>query len=105
MLGAFDGIAIADYWLVRQRRMDLAQLYRPDSIYAYGGGVNGRAVVALLIGWALALLGLVVAPLRFLWSGGWIFSLLGGLVAYGLLMRRDPSVISPEGYETITKGE
>ncbi len=29
MLGSFDGIAIADYWLVRKRRLDLAQLYMP----------------------------------------------------------------------------
>ena len=102
MLGAFDGIAIADYWLVRQRRLDLAQLYRSDSIYSYAGGFNFRAILALAAGWLLALLGLVT-PLHFLWSGGWIFSLLGGLVAYGLLMRRDPSVISVEGYETITQ--
>ncbi|MBV9270695.1 MAG: NCS1 family nucleobase:cation symporter-1, partial [Candidatus Eremiobacteraeota bacterium] len=89
MLGSFDGIAIADYWLVRRRRLDLAQLYSPDGIYSYAGGFNVRAIVALLVGWALALLGLLVPPLHFLWSGGWIFSLLGGLLAYWLLMRRE----------------
>ncbi|HVA28139.1 MAG TPA: NCS1 family nucleobase:cation symporter-1 [Candidatus Baltobacteraceae bacterium] len=103
MLGSFDGIAIADYWLVRHRRLDLAQLYRPDGMYAYAGGFNVRAVIALLVGWALALLGLVVPALRFLWSGGWLFSLLGGLVAYAFLMRNDSSVISATEYETITQ--
>jgi NCS1 family nucleobase:cation symporter-1 len=91
MLGSFDGIAIADYWLVRKRRLDLAQLYEPSGIYSYAGGFNVRAVVALAIGWSAALLGLLVPSLRFLWSGGWIFSLLGGLLAYWLLMRaREP---------------
>lgn len=87
MLGAFDGIAIADYWLVRKRRLDLAQLYRPDGKYSYAGGFNIRAIAALVAGWALALAGLFVPALHFLWSGGWLFSLVGGLVAYWLLMR------------------
>jgi NCS1 family nucleobase:cation symporter-1 len=87
MLGAFDGIAIADYWLVRNARLDLAELYKPDGMYSYAGGFNVRAVVALLAGWALALLGLAIPPLHFLWDGGWIFSLLGGMAAYWALMR------------------
>jgi NCS1 family nucleobase:cation symporter-1 len=91
MLGAFDGIAIADYWLVRKRRIDLAQLYTPGGIYSYAKGINVRAVAALLAGWVLTLVGLFVPALRFLWSGGWIFSLLGGLAAYWLLMRGEAS--------------
>jgi NCS1 family nucleobase:cation symporter-1 len=55
MLGAFDGIAIADYWLVRSTRLDLAQLYTPAGRYSYASGVNVRAVVALFVGWCLAL--------------------------------------------------
>jgi NCS1 family nucleobase:cation symporter-1 len=93
MLGAFDGIAIADYWLVRRRRIDLAQLYTPGGIYSYAKGVNLRAIGALLAGWILTLVGLFVPSLRFLWSGGWIFSLLGGLAAYWLLMRGEPSTL------------
>lgn len=105
MLGSFDGIAIADYWLVRKRRLDLAQLYTPGGIYSYAKGFNMRAVLALLIGWGVTLLGLAVPALHFLWSGGWIFSLLGGLVAYALLMRGERSAISEEAFEAITREE
>jgi NCS1 family nucleobase:cation symporter-1 len=105
MLGAFDGIAIADYWLVRSTRLDLAQLYTPAGRYSYASGVNVRAVVALFVGWCLALLGLAAPPLHFLWSGGWIFSLLGGLIAYWLLMRTEASVLSAAEYNTITEDE
>jgi NCS1 family nucleobase:cation symporter-1 len=105
MLGAFDGIAIADYWLARRRRIDLAQLYSPVGIYAYRGGLNPRALVALLVGWAIALIGVFVPGLHFLWSGGWIFSLLGGLVAYAFLMRGSRSIISRQQYESITQVE
>jgi NCS1 family nucleobase:cation symporter-1 len=103
MLGSFDGIAIADYWLVRKRRLDLAQLYTPEGIYSYVKGVNVRAVIALVIGWAVALTGLAVPALRFLWNGGWIFSLLGGLLAYWLLMRGERSTISEHEFEHITR--
>ncbi|HTU70410.1 MAG TPA: NCS1 family nucleobase:cation symporter-1 [Candidatus Baltobacteraceae bacterium] len=105
MLGSFDGIAIADYWLVRKARLDLAQLYTPGGRYSYAGGINPRALVAVLVGWGLALLGFFVPPLHFLWSGGWIFSLLGGLVAYWLLMRTEASVLSEAEYDAITDGE
>ena len=105
MLGSFDGIAIADYWLVRKRRLELAQLYVPGGRYSYARGFNVRALVAVLVGWGLALLGLVIAPLHFLWSGGWIFSLLGGLIAYWLLMRTEASVLSEAEYEHITEDE
>lgn len=102
MLGAFDGIAIADYWLVRKRRLDLAQLYTPGGIYSYAKGVNVRAVAALAAGWILTLVGLLIPALHFLWSGGWIFSLLGGLAAYWLLMRGESSVVSEAEPETTT---
>jgi NCS1 family nucleobase:cation symporter-1 len=91
LLGSFDGIAIADYWLVRRGRIDLAQLYTPGGLYSYRKGVNVRAVIALLVGWGVALLGWKIPALHALWQGGWIFSLLGGLAAYWLLMRRAPS--------------
>lgn len=117
MLGAFDGIAIADYWIVRKRRLDLAQLYAPKGIYGYAGGVNPRAIAALLVGWALALLGALAigarAPLAGGWSGlftrlssgGWVLSLVGGLVAYGVLMQGSRSRLSQTEYQTITAAE
>ena len=108
MLGPFDGIAIADYWLVRHQRLDLVQLYTPGGAYSYGKGVNVRAVYALMVGWGVAVLGLVT-PLHFLWSGGWLFGIAGGLVAYWLLMnrRREESAVrdsaTDEGIPAVAK--
>lgn len=107
LLGAFDGIAIADYWLVRKQRLDLAQLYNPKGVYAYLNGLNPRAVAALCVGWILALIGLAAPALgapqwKFLWLGGWFFSLIGGLVGYWLFMRNDKSAISERQYKEIT---
>ncbi len=115
MLGAFDGIAIADYWLVRKRRLDLAQLYAPKGAYGYAGGINPFALGALAIGWMLAVGGAAALDPSHPWagglngfftrlsSGGWALSLAGGLVAYALLMQGNRSRISQAQYDAITR--
>lgn len=97
MLGPLDGIAIADYWLVRNKRLNLFELYRPGGIYSYSRGVNMRAVCAVLFGWCVVLLGLLPG-LGFIWSGGWLFGLTGGLLAHWWLMRNSQSaaVVAPQ---------
>ena len=103
LLGAFDGIAIADYWIVRKRRLDLAELYKPGGLYSYDRGINYRAVIAVVVGWVIALAGLWAMPLGFLWSGGWFFSLAGGLLAYALLMHSSARSLDTSRYEDITE--
>ncbi len=103
LLGPIDGIAIADYWLVRRKQLDLLALYAPGGRYAYRNGFNVRALLAVAIGWAIALLGLAVPQLRFLWTGGWVFGLAGGLLSYAFLMRGDASVLADAEYAAITE--
>ena len=47
LLGPVAGIMIADYFLVRKRQLDVADLYRPNGRYA---GWNPVAVCSLAIG-------------------------------------------------------
>ena len=103
LLGPFDGIAIADYWLVRALRLDLVALYHTGGRYAYSGGANLRAVAALVVGWILPLIGLAYPPLGFLWSGGWFFGLVVALGAYVLFMRNDRSKLSEAEFTAITE--
>jgi NCS1 family nucleobase:cation symporter-1 len=49
LMGALGGILIADYWVLRRQRLLLADLYREQGAYTYRGGVNWRAVSALVI--------------------------------------------------------
>jgi NCS1 family nucleobase:cation symporter-1 len=102
LLGPFDGIAIADYWLVRTQRIDLFALYVPKGRYDYAGGFNLRAIAALGVGWILPLVGLFVAPLRFFWAGGWFFGLLVALGAYAIFMRADASRLDATAFASIT---
>ena len=50
LLGAIGAVMIVDYWIVRKRQLDLADLYKYDGRYAYSGGWNWRAIVAVLCG-------------------------------------------------------
>jgi NCS1 family nucleobase:cation symporter-1 len=102
LLGPFDGIAIADYWLVRSRKIDLLQLYTVNGRYDYSRGFNMRAVYSLIIGWLVCLLGLVSPSLHFIWEGGWFFGIVVGLVAYWTLMKNEGSILSDSEYSHIT---
>ena len=50
LLGAIGAVMIVDYWIVRRRQLNLAELYKLDGEYSYSGGWNWRAIAAVLIG-------------------------------------------------------
>jgi NCS1 family nucleobase:cation symporter-1 len=50
LLGAVGGILVADYFVIRRTRLDLAGLYKKDGPYWYAGGFNPWALVALVLG-------------------------------------------------------
>jgi NCS1 family nucleobase:cation symporter-1 len=49
LMGALGGILIADYWVLRRQRLDTEDLYRERGAYRYRGGVNPRAIAALVL--------------------------------------------------------
>jgi NCS1 family nucleobase:cation symporter-1 len=81
LLGPIAGIMIADYFIVRKAELKLTDLYIRDGIYEYSNGVNYRAMAALAIGVAVALVGLVIPALRFLYDYAWFvgFVVSGGI--------------------------
>ncbi|KAK5109770.1 hypothetical protein LTR85_002049 [Meristemomyces frigidus] len=46
-LAPIIAISIADYWIVKRQRVDVAALYRPHAKYHCLGGVNWRALLAM----------------------------------------------------------
>ena len=49
LMGAIGGILIADYWVLRRRELSPADLFKVNGRYAYAGGVNYRAMAALVL--------------------------------------------------------
>lgn len=50
LLGPIGGILIADYFVIRKRKLDLQGLYDPNGPYRYHGGFSLTAIAALLAG-------------------------------------------------------
>jgi NCS1 family nucleobase:cation symporter-1 len=48
LMGAIAGILICDYWVIRRQKLDLAGLFKTDGEYHYSGGVNVKAMIALV---------------------------------------------------------
>jgi NCS1 family nucleobase:cation symporter-1 len=80
-LGPIAGVLIADYFIVRKRHLDVRDLYLRGGAYEFSGGFNLRAVLALAAGVAVALVGLLVGELRWLYDYAWF---VGFGVAFGL---------------------
>ena len=49
LMGAIGGILIADYWILRRKELSLGDLFKLHGRYAYGNGVNLRAIVVLVV--------------------------------------------------------
>jgi NCS1 family nucleobase:cation symporter-1 len=86
-LGSIGGVLIADYWIVRKTRLSLEDLYLPTGDYRYTSGWNPAAVIAMLVGCALAWGGLLWPPLKPLYDYGWFVGFGAAFVIYLVLMR------------------
>ncbi len=77
-LSTIGGIMIADYYVLRRRRLNVPDLYEPRGQFRFMGGVNPAGLVTWLVGGTLAF-----------FSGAWAFvvGFLVGLVLYTLLMK------------------
>jgi NCS1 family nucleobase:cation symporter-1 len=85
LLGPIAGIMIADYFIVRKAELKLTDLYIRDGIYEYTNGVNYRAMAALAVGVAVALMGLVIPAVRFLYDYAWFVGfVVSGAIHIGL---------------------
>lgn len=49
LMGAIGGVMICDYFVLRGKRLKLAELFKTDGEYSYSNGINWRAVIALVL--------------------------------------------------------
>ena len=93
-LGSIAGVLIADYWLIRRRRLRLEDLYLPSGVYRYSGGWNWKAVIATLAGCVLAWGGYFVPALKPLVAYGWFVGFFASGILYWMLNRTQSRVAS-----------
>ncbi|RRN62890.1 NCS1 family nucleobase:cation symporter-1 [Caulobacter sp. 602-1] len=98
LLGPIAGILIVDYWIVRKAQLAVDDLYVRDGAYAYRGGWNPAAIIALVLGVLPNLPGFLAAAAPHLfggvggfWTGlytyAWFVGLAIAALIYGLMMR------------------
>lgn len=83
VLGPVAGIMVADYFLLRNRSLHVDSLYRRGGMYEYRNGVNGVALIALVAGIVLALVGKFVPQVEWLFKLAWF---VGFFVSAGLYL-------------------
>jgi NCS1 family nucleobase:cation symporter-1 len=88
VLGPVAGIMICDYFLIRRKILSVGGLYLRGSEYEYSAGFNWKAITALVIGTGVALVGLVVPSVRFLYDYSWFVGFAVASVIYLALMPR-----------------
>jgi NCS1 family nucleobase:cation symporter-1 len=86
VLGPVAGIMVADYFFFRRRRLDVNALYQWRGAYEYRNGLNGEALIALLLGIVLALIGRFVPSLEWLFKLAWFVGFFAAGVVYLALM-------------------
>jgi NCS1 family nucleobase:cation symporter-1 len=101
LMGAIGGILIADYWILRKRELSLPDLFKVNGRYSYVGGVNSKAMIALVLailpvapGFVRAAMtpgGVVSAPgiIDHLYTYAWFVTFALSAVIYLGLMRND----------------
>jgi nucleobase:cation symporter-1, NCS1 family len=86
-LGPVAGIMICDYFVIRDRELQVEDLYLRGGAYEYWHGFNWLALVALAAGAGTALVGLVVPSLRPLYDYSWFVGFAVSFAAYYGLMK------------------
>ncbi len=82
LLGPVAGVMIADYYIIRKRRLQVDALYIRGGVYEYTGGINYRAIAALALGAGAALVGLAVPALRWLYDYAWFTGFAISSISY-----------------------
>ena len=88
LLGPVAGIMIADYYLIRKKMIATEDLYLRGRFYEFYRGFNLRAVIALVLGIGIALIGVVVPPLRWLYDYAWFGGFFTSGIIYLVLMKQ-----------------
>jgi nucleobase:cation symporter-1, NCS1 family len=100
LLGPVAGIMVADYFLIRSTELDVNSLYHRDGIYYYTKGINPRAMLALAAGVGVALSGVAIKPLHFLYDYAWFVGFfIAGAIYVATMKLATPAFFVPAAAE------
>jgi len=86
-LGPVLGIMLCDYFFIRKKRLQLAELYKNKGLYSYSKGINWIAMISLILGICGALIWYLVPDLWFLSDLAWFTGFIITFVVYYFVMK------------------
>jgi NCS1 family nucleobase:cation symporter-1 len=101
LLGPVAGIMVCDYFFIRGTELDVNSLYHREGIYHYTRGVNPRALIGLGLGVAIALVGLFVPSLHFLYDYAWFVGFFTAGATYIAMMKLAAPAVVAESAEEV----
>lgn len=60
-MGPLAGVMIVDFWVIKKTKVNIHELYRSHGIYHYSHGINWRAIIAWVFGFAPLMPGFIKA--------------------------------------------
>lgn len=90
LMGPLFGIMMTDYYWVRRRRLNTAELFSddPSGAYYYRNGVNPMAITALCIAGGVTIIMAIVPPLSTIAPFAWPVGVILGSASYMIAVRR-----------------
>ncbi len=97
VLGPVLAILVCDYYLIRKKEIQLAELYKTDGVYTFGGsGFNRFAIISLIIGAFIAIGGKWIPAMSSLYAVSWFSGFIISFVLYYLLMKNRKQIVQFE---------
>ena len=88
ILGPVLAILVCDYYLIQKKEIQLAELYKTDGAYAFGGsGYNKAAIISLIIGAFIAIGGKWIPVMSSLYAVSWFSGFIVSFALYYILMK------------------
>ncbi|MCM3712993.1 NCS1 family nucleobase:cation symporter-1 [Alkalihalobacillus oceani] len=87
-MGPVAGIMLVDFYLIRKRKYDVQSLFVRGGQYNYRSGWNFRGIIAFVVGFLAALIGLIIPALEALYAYNWFLGLFVGGTLYYVLMTK-----------------
>ncbi len=89
LLGPVLGILICDYFLIRKKELSVRDLFDEEGMYSYNKtGFNKAAMISLVIGVSIALIGYWIPSLNFLYTLSWFSGFFVSFALYYSLMKK-----------------
>ncbi|AOX19381.1 NCS1 family nucleobase:cation symporter-1 [Kozakia baliensis] len=95
LLGPVTGIMLADFFILRRQYLSVPDLYKRDGIYGGRNGWRASALIAFVVGGAVASAGIVIPALAWINGVSWFVGLVVGAVVY-LGCQRRRTVVKPQ---------